>query len=136
MYQDLKKLYWWPNMKAEIVTYVSKCLTCAKVEAEYQKPSGLLVQPVILIFNLHFGKCDTKLLGTIQHFGGHACCACVIDFGKGWDRHLPLVIVFLYKNSSPHSIKLTVRGFIKKHIQAARDRQKSLADRNHKPMEF
>ncbi|GKF27821.1 putative reverse transcriptase domain-containing protein [Tanacetum coccineum] len=30
MYQDLKKLYWWPNMKAEIATYVSKCLTCAK----------------------------------------------------------------------------------------------------------
>ncbi|GJS20992.1 putative reverse transcriptase domain-containing protein [Tanacetum coccineum] len=34
MYQDLKKLYWWPNMKAEIATYVSKCLTCAKVKAE------------------------------------------------------------------------------------------------------
>ncbi|GJX95445.1 putative reverse transcriptase domain-containing protein [Tanacetum coccineum] len=39
MYQDLKKLYWWPNMKAEIATYVSKCMTCAKVKAEYQKPS-------------------------------------------------------------------------------------------------
>ncbi|GKG29113.1 putative reverse transcriptase domain-containing protein, partial [Tanacetum coccineum] len=25
MYQDLKKLYWWPNMKAEIATYVKKC---------------------------------------------------------------------------------------------------------------
>ncbi|GJY13771.1 putative reverse transcriptase domain-containing protein [Tanacetum coccineum] len=30
MYQDLKLLYWWPNMKANIATYVSKCLTCAK----------------------------------------------------------------------------------------------------------
>ncbi|GJY96857.1 putative reverse transcriptase domain-containing protein [Tanacetum coccineum] len=50
MYQDLKKLYWWPNMKAEIATYVSKCMTCAKVKAEYQKPSGLLVQPVIPIW--------------------------------------------------------------------------------------
>ncbi|GKB84596.1 putative reverse transcriptase domain-containing protein [Tanacetum coccineum] len=47
MYQDLKKLYWWPNMKAEIATYVSKCLTCARVKAECQKPSGLLVQHVI-----------------------------------------------------------------------------------------
>ncbi|GJS00072.1 putative reverse transcriptase domain-containing protein, partial [Tanacetum coccineum] len=42
MYQDLKKLYWWPNIKADISTYVSKCLTCAKVKAEHQKPSGLL----------------------------------------------------------------------------------------------
>nr|GEU48971.1 uncharacterized mitochondrial protein AtMg00810-like [Tanacetum cinerariifolium] len=30
MYDDLKKLYWWPNMKAKIATYVSKCLTCSK----------------------------------------------------------------------------------------------------------
>nr|GEZ51521.1 reverse transcriptase domain-containing protein [Tanacetum cinerariifolium] len=35
------------NMKADIVTYVSKCLTYAKVKAEYQKPSSLLVQPEI-----------------------------------------------------------------------------------------
>nr|GFB69335.1 putative reverse transcriptase domain-containing protein [Tanacetum cinerariifolium] len=47
MYQDMKKLYWWPNMKADIATYVSKCLTCAKVKAEHQKLSGLLVQPEI-----------------------------------------------------------------------------------------
>nr|GEY38631.1 reverse transcriptase domain-containing protein [Tanacetum cinerariifolium] len=40
MYQDIKKLYWWPNMKANIATYVSKCLTCAKVKAEHQRPSG------------------------------------------------------------------------------------------------
>nr|GEV29817.1 putative reverse transcriptase domain-containing protein [Tanacetum cinerariifolium] len=47
MYQDIKKLYWWPNMKANIATYVSKCLTCARVKAEHQRPSGLLVQLAI-----------------------------------------------------------------------------------------
>nr|GEX34799.1 putative reverse transcriptase domain-containing protein [Tanacetum cinerariifolium] len=47
MYQDMKKLYWWPNMKADIATYVSKCLTCSKDKAEHQRPSGLLVQPKI-----------------------------------------------------------------------------------------
>ncbi|GJU78293.1 reverse transcriptase domain-containing protein [Tanacetum coccineum] len=47
MYQDLKKLYWWPNMKAIIVEYVGKCLTCSRVKAECQKPSRLLVQPEI-----------------------------------------------------------------------------------------
>ncbi|GJZ22593.1 putative reverse transcriptase domain-containing protein [Tanacetum coccineum] len=47
MYQDMKKLYWWPNMKADIATYVRKCLTCAKIKAEHQRPLGLLVQPEI-----------------------------------------------------------------------------------------
>nr|GEV93460.1 reverse transcriptase domain-containing protein [Tanacetum cinerariifolium]GEW65871.1 reverse transcriptase domain-containing protein [Tanacetum cinerariifolium] len=47
MYHDLKQLYWWPNMKAIIVEYVSKCLTCSRVKAECQKPSGLLIQPEI-----------------------------------------------------------------------------------------
>nr|GEX14679.1 reverse transcriptase domain-containing protein [Tanacetum cinerariifolium] len=37
-------------MKAEIATYVSKRLTCAKVKARCQKPSGLLVQLVILVW--------------------------------------------------------------------------------------
>ncbi|GJT51386.1 putative reverse transcriptase domain-containing protein [Tanacetum coccineum] len=36
MHHDLKKLYWWPNMKTEIATYVSKCLTCAKVKDEHK----------------------------------------------------------------------------------------------------
>ncbi|GJX15945.1 putative reverse transcriptase domain-containing protein [Tanacetum coccineum] len=47
MYQDLKLLYWWPNMKADFATY--KCLTCAKVKVEHQKLSGLLQQPKILV---------------------------------------------------------------------------------------
>nr|GFA04733.1 reverse transcriptase domain-containing protein [Tanacetum cinerariifolium] len=50
MYQDLKPLYWWPNMKVDIATYVSKCLTCAKVKAEQQKPFGLLQQPEIPVW--------------------------------------------------------------------------------------
>ncbi|GJW12529.1 putative reverse transcriptase domain-containing protein [Tanacetum coccineum] len=50
MYQDLKLLYWWPNMKVDNATYVSKCLTCAKVKAEHQKPAGLLQQPEIPVW--------------------------------------------------------------------------------------
>ncbi|GJV10230.1 putative reverse transcriptase domain-containing protein [Tanacetum coccineum] len=96
--------------------------------------------------------------------------AYVIDFGKGWDKYLPLV-EFSYNNSYHTSIKaapfealysrkcqspicwaeirdahLTAPDIfhettenifqIKKRIQAARDRQKSLADRNRKTMEF
>ncbi|GKA19536.1 hypothetical protein Tco_0699451 [Tanacetum coccineum] len=262
MYQDLKKLYWWPNMKAEIATYVSKCLTCAKVKAECQKPSGLLVQPVIPVwkwenitmdfvtklpktstgqdtiwvivdrltksahflpmketdsmekltrqylkevvsrhgvpvsiisdrdskFTSHFWKSLNEALGTQLDMStayhpqtdGQSertiqtledmLRACVMDFGKGWDRHLPLV-EFSYNNSYHTSIKAapfealygrkcrspicfaevgdaqltgpeivheTTEKIIqiKKRIQAARDRQKSYADRRRKPLEF
>ncbi|GJY02144.1 putative reverse transcriptase domain-containing protein [Tanacetum coccineum] len=196
MYQDLKQLYWWPNMKADIATYVGKCLTCSKVKAEHQKPSGLLVQPEIpewkwekitmdfitklpkttngydtiwvivdrLTKSAHFlpmrendpmeklmrlymkevvtrhgvpvsiisdrdGRftslfwkalheaLGTRLdMSTAYHPETDGQCertiqnledmlhACVIDFGKSWDRHLPLV-EFSYNNSYHTSIK-------------------------------
>ncbi|GKA06052.1 hypothetical protein Tco_0685172 [Tanacetum coccineum] len=195
MYQDVKKLYWWPNMKADIATYVSKCLTCAKVKAEHQRQSGLLVQPkipqwkwdnitmdfftklpkssqgydTIWVIVDHLTKsaifipmketdpleklarmylkevvtrhgipvsiiCDRdprfasnfwrslqKALGTSLDMStayhsqtdgqsertlklSKICRACVIDFGNGWVKHLPLV-EFSYNNSYHASIK-------------------------------
>ncbi|GJZ28850.1 reverse transcriptase domain-containing protein [Tanacetum coccineum] len=44
MYHDLRDIYWWPGMKRDVATYISKCLTCSKVKAEHQRPSGLLQQ--------------------------------------------------------------------------------------------
>ncbi|GJZ56543.1 putative reverse transcriptase domain-containing protein [Tanacetum coccineum] len=73
--------------------------------------------------------------------------ACVIDFGKGWDRHLPLV-EFSYNNSYHTCIEAApfeaLYGrkcqspicWAEKCIQAARDRQKSYVDRRSKPLEF
>ncbi|GJW22543.1 putative reverse transcriptase domain-containing protein [Tanacetum coccineum] len=183
-------------MKAEITTYVIKCLTCAKVKAEYQKPSGLLVQPVIPVWkwenitmdfvtklpkmstgqdtiwvivdrltkSAHFlpmkennsmnkltrqylkevvtrhgvpvliisdrdGRFTSQIWQSLQKALGtqldmsttyhpqtdgqsertiqtleDMLRACVIDFGKSWDRHLPLV-EFSYNNSYHTSIK-------------------------------
>ncbi|GJW28671.1 hypothetical protein Tco_0045546 [Tanacetum coccineum] len=164
MYQDLKKLYWWPNMKAIIAEYVGKCLTCSRVKAECQKPSGLLVQPEIPMWKWERITMDfiTKLPKTSNghdtiwvivdrltfhpylrdryHFTSRfwqslqsalgtqldmstayhpetdgqsertiqtledMLRACVIDFGKGWEKHLPLV-EFSYNNSYHASIK-------------------------------
>ncbi|GJU43533.1 putative reverse transcriptase domain-containing protein [Tanacetum coccineum] len=73
--------------------------------------------------------------------------ACVIDFGKGWVNHLPLV-EFSYNNSYHASINAApfeaLYGrkcrspvcWAEQRIQAARDRQKSYADLKRKPMEF
>ncbi|GKB79435.1 putative reverse transcriptase domain-containing protein [Tanacetum coccineum] len=155
-------------MKADIATYVSKCLACAIVKAEHQRPSGLLVQPEIpqwkwdnitMNFVTKLPKSskgyDTiwvivdrltksaiftpmretdsmdklarmylkeKALGTNLDMStayhpqtdGQSertiqtledmLRACVIDFGNGWVRHLPLV-EFSYNNSYHASIK-------------------------------
>ncbi|GJQ95083.1 putative reverse transcriptase domain-containing protein [Tanacetum coccineum] len=129
MDHNLRKLYWWPNMKADIATYVSKCLTCAKVKVEHQKPSGLLQQPEIPVWKWERITMDfiTKLPRTssgydsiwviargarVDYFGPRPSFriksertiqtledmlrARVIDFGSGWDKHLPLA-EFSYK---------------------------------------
>ncbi|GJZ05178.1 putative reverse transcriptase domain-containing protein [Tanacetum coccineum] len=63
--------------------------------------------------------------------------ACVINFGKGWVKHLPLA-KFSYNNSYYASIKAAPYEIvlIKQRIQAAQDRQKSYVDLKRKPMEF
>ncbi|GJY13931.1 putative reverse transcriptase domain-containing protein [Tanacetum coccineum] len=166
MYQDLKKLYSWPNMKAEIATYVNKCLTCAKVKLPktttgqdtiwvivdrstksahflpmreddtLEKLTRQYLKEVVSRngvpisinsdrdrkFTSHFWKSLHKAFGTRLDMSttyhpltdGQSertiqtsedmLCACVLDFGKGWDKHLPLV-EFSYNNSYHTSIK-------------------------------
>ena len=47
MYQDLKKRYWWKQMKVDVAEFVAKCQTCQVVQAEHKKPAGEL-QPVFI----------------------------------------------------------------------------------------
>ncbi|GJT37016.1 putative reverse transcriptase domain-containing protein [Tanacetum coccineum] len=93
-------------------------------------------------FTSHFWKSLNQALGTQLDMS-------TAYHPKGWDRHLPLV-EFSYNNKYHTSIKaapfeaLCSRKYrspicwaeIKKRIQAARDRQKSYADRRRKPLEF
>ncbi|GJV87182.1 putative reverse transcriptase domain-containing protein [Tanacetum coccineum] len=149
MYQDLKKLYWWPNMKAEITTYA-------------------LGTDVNMSTTYHL-ETDGQSKRTIQTLED-MLRACVIDFGSSWDHHLPLV-EFSYNNSyhasiktaqfkalygrkcrspicwsedgdsqltSPKMIKETTEKIvqIKNCLLAAQSRQKSYADVRRKPLEF
>ncbi|GKE32382.1 putative reverse transcriptase domain-containing protein [Tanacetum coccineum] len=63
--------------------------------------------------------------------------ACLIDFGKGWDRHLPLV-EFSYNNSYDTSIKAAPFEVLygRKCRLPICWAEKSYADRRPKPLEF
>nr|GEV45435.1 putative reverse transcriptase domain-containing protein [Tanacetum cinerariifolium] len=105
MYQDIKQLYWWPNMKADIATYVSKCLTCIRVKAKHQKPSGWLkaMSTRSDMSTAYHPQTDGQSERTIQTLKD-MLRVCVIDFGNGWKRHL-LLVRFSYNNSYHVSIK-------------------------------
>ncbi|GKE55088.1 putative reverse transcriptase domain-containing protein, partial [Tanacetum coccineum] len=144
-------MYWWLRMKKDIALYVSKCLTCSKIKAEHQRPSGLLQQPEIpedymmdrvarLYLNEIIEALGTRLdMSTAYHpqTDGQSkrtiqtledmLRAYVMDFRGSWDVHLPLV-EFSYNNSFHSSIK--------DRLKAARDRQISYADKRWKPLEF
>nr|GEW30393.1 putative reverse transcriptase domain-containing protein [Tanacetum cinerariifolium] len=88
MYQDIKKLYWWPNMKAIIAEYVGKCLTCSRVKTKCQKPSGLLIQPKIPIWKWERITMDfvTKLPKTSN---GHDTIWVIVDHLTKFAHFIP-----------------------------------------------
>ncbi|GJT16743.1 putative reverse transcriptase domain-containing protein [Tanacetum coccineum] len=173
----LEELYWWPNIKVEIATYVSKCLTCARVKAECQKPSGLLVQPVIPVWKWENITMDfvTKFPKTSS---GQDAIWVIIDRLTKSAHFLPmketdsmekLTRQYLKEVVSRHGVPVSIISDrdskftshfwqslnktlaywpeiihetiekiiqIKKHIQAARDRQKSYDVRRRKPSKF
>nr|GEX05415.1 hypothetical protein [Tanacetum cinerariifolium] len=157
MYCDLRDRYWWPGMKKNIAEYVSKCLTCLKVKAEHQRPSGLLQQPEIPSMQEALG---TRLdMSTTYHpqTNGRSertiqtledmLRVCVLDFEGSWDVHL-LLVEFSYNNSYHSSVRCAsfeaLYGrkcrspimWAEDILKAARDRQKSYADKRRKPLEF
>ncbi|GJW51915.1 putative reverse transcriptase domain-containing protein [Tanacetum coccineum] len=118
MYQDLKKLYWWPNMKAEITTYVSKYLTCAKVKDRHL--------PLVEFSYNNSYHTSIKAVPFEALYGRK--CRSPICWAEVGDSQL----------TGPEIIHETTEKIvqIKSRIQAARDRQKSYADVRRKPLEF
>nr|GEV72009.1 hypothetical protein [Tanacetum cinerariifolium] len=78
MYQDLKLLYWWPNMKADIATYESLGTNLDMSNAYHPQTDGQ----------------SERTIQTLEDM----LRVCVIDFRSSWGRHLPLV-EFSFNNS-------------------------------------
>ncbi|GKC81600.1 putative reverse transcriptase domain-containing protein [Tanacetum coccineum] len=148
----MKKLYWWPNMKADITTYVRKCLTCAKVKAEHQRPSGFLVQPAIPEWKWDNITMDfiTKLPKSSQGFD---TIWVIVDRLIKSAHFLPirendpldkLARLYLNKIVARHGILVSIiydhdgrfTSNFWDHFRKLWDRKKSYADLKRKPVEF
>nr|GEY71638.1 putative reverse transcriptase domain-containing protein [Tanacetum cinerariifolium] len=82
MYHDLKKLYWWPNMKAEIATFVSKCLTCAKAEV---RDSQLTVPEIIHETTEEIIKIKSRIQAAYDRQKSYADVSCKpLEFQVGY----------------------------------------------------
>nr|GEU76024.1 reverse transcriptase domain-containing protein [Tanacetum cinerariifolium] len=115
MYQDLKQLCCWPNMKANIATYVSKYLTFCSL------PNNAGNDPMEKLMKLYMKEVVTR----------HGMPVSIIS-----DRDGRLFWQALHKafgNPIGHEYGLSSRN---RRIQAARDQKKSYADLKRKPMDF
>ncbi|GJX51259.1 putative reverse transcriptase domain-containing protein [Tanacetum coccineum] len=130
MYQDLKKLYWWPNMKVKIATYVNFVTKLPKTSTG-QDTIWVIVD--CLTKSAHFlpmRENDSMEKLTRQYLK------------EVVTRHgVPILIISDLDDAQltgPKIFHETTEKIIKikKHIQAARDRQKRYADRRRKPLEF
>ena len=40
----VKKFYYWPNLKKELVEFITRCLGCQRVKENFKHPGGLIFQ--------------------------------------------------------------------------------------------
>nr|GEY21480.1 putative reverse transcriptase domain-containing protein [Tanacetum cinerariifolium] len=150
-YGDLRSVIMHESHKSKYS--IHPVLDVSKVKAEHQRPPGLLVQHEIPVWKWDNIIMDfiTKLLKSSQGFDTiwsertiqtleDMLRAYVIDFRKGWVKHLPLV-EFSYNNSYHASIKVAPYEALygwkcRSPVCWAEDQQKSYADQKRKPMEF
>nr|GEU98582.1 putative reverse transcriptase domain-containing protein [Tanacetum cinerariifolium] len=153
--------YWWPSMKKGIVEYVSKCLTCLKVKAEHQRPSGLLLQPEIPVWKwkgiaMNFvtklprtsiarhGVPISIILDNDSHFtlkfwqSTQEALGTRLDMSTAYHPQTDGQRVVEGQLIGSKLVQETTEKIsqIKDRLKAAHDHQKSFADKRKKPLEF
>ncbi|GJX79949.1 putative reverse transcriptase domain-containing protein [Tanacetum coccineum] len=110
-FKDENDMYWWPGMKKEIAIYVSKCLTCAKVKVEHQRPSvdRLTKSAHFLAIRGDYSMEKLARLYIDEIVARHGVPTSIISdrdrrFTSSWNIHLPLA-GFSYNNSYHSSIR-------------------------------
>ncbi|GJW25239.1 putative reverse transcriptase domain-containing protein [Tanacetum coccineum] len=141
MYYDLRDLYWWPGMKRDIAEYVSRCLTCSKINAEHQKPSGFLRQPEIpeeAGKDLCQRDCSETwcamsiILDRDGRFTSHLWKALQEALGTRLDMRTAY-----HPQTDGQSEETTEKIVqIRERLKTARSCQKSYANKRRKPLEF
>nr|GEV56179.1 putative reverse transcriptase domain-containing protein [Tanacetum cinerariifolium] len=155
MYQDMKLLYLWPNMKPDIATYVSKCLTCLRVKAKHQKPSDRLTKSAYFLPMKETDPMDKLarlyLKEVVLRHEIPVSIICNRDrdprfasnfwrsFQKAMGTRLDMSTAYHPQTDrqSERTIQTLEDMFHAcQRIQAAQDRQKSYVDVRRKPLEF
>ncbi|GKB67306.1 putative reverse transcriptase domain-containing protein [Tanacetum coccineum] len=160
MYYDLRDRYWRPGMKKDIAEYVSKCLTCLKVKAEHQRPSGLLQKPEIPVWKWEGITMDFVTMLPRTSSGLDTIWVIVDRLTKSahflpmredykmerfWQSmqealgtRLDMSTAYHPQTDGPELVQETTEKIsqIKDRLKAARDCQKSYADKRRKPLEF
>ncbi|GJZ73265.1 putative reverse transcriptase domain-containing protein [Tanacetum coccineum] len=134
MYYDLRDRCWWTGMKKDIAEYVSKCLTCLKVKAEHQRPSGLLQQPEILDVHLPL----VEFSYNNSYHSSMRCAPFEALYGRKFRSPIIWAKVGEGQLIGPELMQETTEKIsqIKDRLKDARDRQKSYVDKRRKPLEF
>ncbi|GJT42297.1 putative reverse transcriptase domain-containing protein [Tanacetum coccineum] len=143
MYQDMKKLYWWLNMKAYIATYVSKCLTCAKLPKSSQGYDIIwvivdrLTKSAIFVPMREIDPMERLARIYLKERSLKKALGTNLDTSMAYHPQTDG-----QSESTIQTLKDMLRacvidfGKIKQRIQAAHDRLKSYADLKRNPMEF
>nr|GEY13905.1 hypothetical protein [Tanacetum cinerariifolium] len=133
MYYGLRDMYWWPGMKKDIAVHVNKCLTCLKTLEDMLRARVLDIR----------GSWDVYLLLVEFSYSNnyHSSVRCVpfeALYGRKCRSSIMCAEVRERQLIGPELVQETTKNIsqIKVRLKAARDRQKSYADKKRKPLEF